>query len=109
MQKSEIFFWTKKKTWIFSADLRDFFFGRKKTRIFSAEIEILFVQKKIPDFCTENPSFFFKKILCLSCMSHIFLVYRKIPITSPGLLFVQKGFFAGLIFGGAYFRRGLLS
>ena len=33
---------------------------------------------------------------------------------SPGLIFVQKGFSAGLIFGGggggveAYFRRGLL-
>ena len=34
--------------------------------------------------------------------------YRKIPIISPGLIFVQKAFFAGLIFGAAYFRRGLL-
>ena len=37
-------------------------------------------------------------------------IYRKIPIISPGLIFVQKAFpVAGLIFGGAYFRRGLLS
>ena len=35
-------------------------------------------------------------------------MYRKIPIISPGLTFAQKAFFAGLIFGGAYFRRGLL-
>ena len=34
--------------------------------------------------------------------------YCKIPIISPGLIFVQKAFFAGLIFGRAYFRRGLL-
>ena len=34
--------------------------------------------------------------------------YSEIPIISPGLTFVQKAFFAGLIFGGAYFRRGLL-
>ena len=33
--------------------------------------------------------------------------YRKIPIISPGLTFVQNAFFAGIIFGGAYFRRGL--
>ena len=32
----------------------------------------------------------------------------KIPIISTGLIFVQKDFFAGLIFGEAYFRRGLL-
>ena len=32
-------------------------------------------------------------------------VYRKIPIISHGLIFVQKAFF---IFGGAYFRRGVL-
>ena len=30
------------------------------------------------------------------------------PIISPGLILVQNAFFAGLIFGGAYFRRGLL-
>ena len=35
--------------------------------------------------------------------------YRKIPIISPGLIFVQKASLAELIFGGAYFRRGLLS
>ena len=27
---------------------------------------------------------------------------------SPDLIFVQKAFFGGLIFGGAYFQRGLL-
>ena len=37
------------------------------------------------------------------------VTYRKIPIISPGLIFVQKAFnFAGLIFEGAYFRRDLL-
>ena len=36
------------------------------------------------------------------------LKYRKIPITSPGLIFVQKAFFAGLILGGGYFRRSSL-
>ena len=36
--------------------------------------------------------------------------YRKIPIISPGLIFVQMALkFAGLIFGGAYLQRGLLS
>ena len=33
-------------------------------------------------------------------------VYRKIPKISPGLLF-SKALFEGLIFGGAYIRRGL--
>ena len=34
--------------------------------------------------------------------------YRKGPIIGPGLIFIQN-VFAGLIFGGAYFRsRGLL-
>ena len=37
-----------------------------------------------------------------------FMVYRKIPIISPGLIFVQKAFLLGLflgdlIFGGAYY------
>ena len=35
----------------------------------------------------------------------------KIPIISPGLIFVQKGCFPGLIFGGGgggNFQRGLL-
>ena len=36
------------------------------------------------------------------------LKYRKTPIISPGLIFFQNPFFAGLIFGGAYFWRGLL-
>ena len=36
--------------------------------------------------------------------------YRKIPIISPGLIFVQKAFLVGLysgelIFGGAYYWR----
>ena len=38
--------------------------------------------------------------------------YHKIPIISPGLIFVQKAFLMGLFFGGAYtlyFQRGLLS
>ena len=34
--------------------------------------------------------------------------YRKIPIISPGLMFVQKAVLLGFFFGGAYFRRGLL-
>ena len=41
-------------------------------------------------------------------MLFIYVAYRKIPIIRPGLMFVQKAFFAGLIFGGAWFRRGLL-
>ena len=37
-------------------------------------------------------------------------VYRKIPIISPGLIFVQKAFLLGLFlgelnFGGAYYWR----
>ena len=36
------------------------------------------------------------------------IIYRKIPIISPGLTFCSKGFFAGPVFGGAYFWRGLL-
>ena len=37
-------------------------------------------------------------------------IYRKIPIISPGLIFVQKDFLLGLfsgelIFGGAYYWR----
>ena len=39
----------------------------------------------------------------------VLLNIRKIPMISPGLVFVQKAFFAGLIFRGAYFLRGLLS
>ena len=36
--------------------------------------------------------------------------YRKIPIISSGLIFVQRAFLLGLFSGGAYqFRRGLLS
>ena len=49
--------------------------------------------------------------LCLSFFSRKLRklpTYRKIPMISPGLIFVQKAFFGGLIFGGAYFRRGLL-
>ena len=34
--------------------------------------------------------------------------HRKIPIISPGLIFVQKAVLLGFIFGGAYFQRGLL-
>ena len=34
--------------------------------------------------------------------------YREILIISPKLIFAQKAFFTGLIFGGAYFRRSLL-
>ena len=33
---------------------------------------------------------------------------RKIPIISPGLIFVEKAFSLGLFSGGAYFWRGLL-
>ena len=34
--------------------------------------------------------------------------YCKIPITRPGLIFVRKAFFAGLIFGGAFYWQGIL-
>ena len=33
--------------------------------------------------------------------------YRKIPKISPGAYIFQKALFEGLIFGGAYIRRGL--
>ena len=38
------------------------------------------------------------------------LIYRKIPIISPGLIFVQKAFLLGLLsgelnFGGAYYWK----
>ena len=39
------------------------------------------------------------------------LLYQGLPLNSNNKLWVyicSKGFFAGLIFGGAYFRRGLL-
>ena len=35
-------------------------------------------------------------------------VHCKIAIIIPGFVFVQSAFFGGLIFGGAYFQRGLL-
>ena len=34
-------------------------------------------------------------------------VYRKIPKISPGAFIFQRPFFKGLIFGGAYIRKGL--
>ena len=34
--------------------------------------------------------------------------YCEILIICPGLIFVQKAFFAGLILGAAYFRRSFL-
>ena len=40
--------------------------------------------------------------LCALC----YLEYRKIPKISPGVYFL-KALFEGLIFGGAYIRRGL--
>ena len=36
------------------------------------------------------------------------LIYRKIPMISPWAYICSKGCFAGLIFGGAYFRSGSL-
>ena len=33
--------------------------------------------------------------------------YRQIPKISPGAYIFQRPFFKGLIFGGAYIRRGL--
>ena len=36
------------------------------------------------------------------------LLQRAYSSNNPGLIFVQKAFFSGLIFGVAYFRRGLL-
>ena len=39
-------------------------------------------------------------------LSLVFDIYRKIPIISPGFIFVQKAFYwPRLIFGAAYFRR----
>ena len=35
------------------------------------------------------------------------LLYRKIPIISPGAYICSKGLFVEFIFGGAYFRRGV--
>ena len=35
------------------------------------------------------------------------LKYRKIPKISPGAYIFQKPFLRGLIFGGAYIRKGL--
>ena len=34
-------------------------------------------------------------------------IYRKIPKISPGAVIFSKALFEGLIFGGAYIRRGL--
>ena len=36
-----------------------------------------------------------------------YLTYRKIPKNKPRGLYFSKGLFEGLIFGGAYIRRGL--
>ena len=33
--------------------------------------------------------------------------YRKVPKNKPGGLYFSKALFEGLIFGGAYIRRGL--
>ena len=41
------------------------------------------------------------KVLKVFLLGMIHTYYSKIPIISPGLIFVQS-FFAGLIFGGAY-------
>ena len=38
---------------------------------------------------------------------NLFSEYRKIPVTSPGLIQLRKGFWVGLISGGAYIREGL--
>ena len=37
----------------------------------------------------------------------LFMCYRKIPKISPGAYIFSKAPFEGLIFGGAYIRRGL--
>ena len=58
VQKSEIFFWTEKKFGFSVQKSEIFFWTKKKNQIFSAEIRDFFVQKKISDFCTENPSVF---------------------------------------------------
>ena len=42
----------------------------------------------------------------LLLLLHILFIYRKIPIISPGLIFVQKVVSAGLIFWGDYFLLG---
>ena len=36
-----------------------------------------------------------------------YITYRKIPKISPGAYIFSKALFEGLIFGGAYIRRGL--
>ena len=47
-------------------------------------------------------------------MFYSLIGYHKIPIISPGILFVQKVlvvglFFGELIFGGLYYQKALLS
>ena len=39
------------------------------------------------------------------CFVFMFLVYRKIPIISPGLIFVQKAFLLGLFLEGLIIGR----
>ena len=46
--------------------------------------------------------------LLLKFDKDMYIIYRKIPMISPGLIFVQKAFLLGLfsgelIFGGAYY------
>ena len=35
----------------------------------------------------------------------LYILYHKILIISPGLIFVQKAFFNGLVFRGSYYWR----
>ena len=52
----------------------------------------------------------FSFMLTVSLSRRTLVLYRKIPIISPGLIFVQKAFVVGLFlgdlnFGGAYYSR----
>ena len=42
-------------------------------------------------------------------IGHLLQHTLKLRQISPGLIFAEKAFFTGFIFGGAYFRTGLLS
>ena len=43
----------------------------------------------------------------LNCICRNKKDYRKIPKISPGAYFLSEALFEGLIFGGAYIRRGV--
>ena len=82
------------------AAVREMSGSGNQAQIYAGRVMIIFKQ--------ENSSRFLERGVILQ-MHNSFnekIAYRKIPIIVPGLIFV-KGFFAGLIFGGAYFPRAL--